>query len=102
MAPKTRSADPRKPSRGKHAWTIREEEYLAELYEQETFIYDMGSDDYQKTEKKNNKHQSISNILGIPCKFVAIRIIKSVYKHSDNYTTLINHGNTESNGTNTV
>ena len=69
MAPKTRSADPRKPSRGKHAWTIREEEYLAELYEQETFIYDMGSDDYQKTEKKNNKHQSISNILGIPCKF---------------------------------
>ena len=42
MAPKTRSADPRKPSRGKHAWTIREEEYLAELYEQETFIYDFG------------------------------------------------------------
>ena len=47
---------PRKPSRGKHAWTILEEEYLAELYEQETFIYYTGCEDFQKTEKKNNKH----------------------------------------------
>ena len=69
MAPKTRSANPRKPSRGKHAWSIREEEYLAELYEDQTFIFNTQHPDYLKKEKKDNKHVAIAALLNIPRKF---------------------------------
>ena len=69
MAPKTCSANPRKPSKGKHAWSIRDEEYLAELYEDQTFIFNTQHLDYLKKERKDNKHVAIAALLKITRKF---------------------------------
>ena len=76
---KTRSADPRKPVAGKHAWNKQQEEYLVDLYEAEAFLWDFTLDDYQNTEKKNRTHNSIATLLKVPRK-CKIHLLSPTFK----------------------
>ena len=56
---------PRNPSKGKHRWTKHQEDLLAELYEDNEFLYNMKHVNYKKTAMKNLKKAEIARILRI-------------------------------------
>ena len=56
---------PRNPSKGKHRWTKHQEDMLAELYEDNEFLYNMKHVNYKKTAMKNLKKAEIARILRI-------------------------------------